>query len=70
MELAIVAPDGSCGQAVSEVRGFGLPPEVAMRFQQLTGPVMAKAVEDTAFFRYPRLLCLCESWRRPWLFWL
>ncbi|PZR80671.1 MAG: malto-oligosyltrehalose synthase, partial [Candidatus Aeolococcus gillhamiae] len=26
--------------------------EVAIRFQQLTGPVMAKAVEDTAFYRY------------------
>jgi (1->4)-alpha-D-glucan 1-alpha-D-glucosylmutase len=32
----------------------------AMRFQQLTGPVMAKAVEDTAFYRYTRLLCLNE----------
>ncbi|HET9690587.1 MAG TPA: malto-oligosyltrehalose synthase [Acidimicrobiales bacterium] len=26
--------------------------EVAMRFQQLSGPVMAKAVEDTAFYRW------------------
>ncbi len=26
--------------------------EVALRFQQLTGPVMAKAVEDTAFYRW------------------
>jgi (1->4)-alpha-D-glucan 1-alpha-D-glucosylmutase len=32
----------------------------ALRFQQLTGPVMAKAVEDTAFYRYPRLLSLNE----------
>jgi (1->4)-alpha-D-glucan 1-alpha-D-glucosylmutase len=32
----------------------------AMRFQQLTGPIMAKAVEDTAFYRYNRLLCLNE----------
>ena len=31
-----------------------------MRFQQLTGPVMAKAVEDTAFYRYTRLFCLNE----------
>jgi isoamylase len=29
---------------------------VALRFQQLTGPVTAKAVEDTAFYRYGRLL--------------
>ena len=28
----------------------------AMHFQQLTGPVMAKAVEDTAFYRYNRLV--------------
>ncbi|HET9070575.1 MAG TPA: malto-oligosyltrehalose synthase [Acidimicrobiales bacterium] len=30
--------------------------EVALRFQQLTGPVMAKAVEDTAFYRWLPLL--------------
>src|SRR5262249_42177152 len=28
----------------------------AMRFQQYTGPVAAKAIEDTAFYRYARLL--------------
>jgi (1->4)-alpha-D-glucan 1-alpha-D-glucosylmutase len=33
---------------------------VAMRFQQVTGPVMAKAAEDTAFYRYFRLLALNE----------
>ena len=33
---------------------------MAMRFQQLTGPVMAKAVEDTAFYRYMPLLALNE----------
>ena len=32
----------------------------AMQFQQVTGPVMAKAVEDTAFYRYFRLLALNE----------
>ena len=32
----------------------------AMRFQQYTGPIMAKAMEDTAFYRYPRLLSLNE----------
>lgn len=30
--------------------------EFAMRFQQLSGPVMAKGVEDTALYRYHRLL--------------
>lgn len=30
--------------------------EFAMRFQQLSGPVMAKGVEDTALYRYHRFL--------------
>jgi (1->4)-alpha-D-glucan 1-alpha-D-glucosylmutase len=34
--------------------------EFAMRFQQLSGPAMAKGVEDTAFYRYTRLLALNE----------
>ncbi|WP_421118630.1 alpha-amylase family glycosyl hydrolase [Aquihabitans daechungensis] len=32
------------------------PPELVTRFQQLTAPVMAKGVEDTAFYRSVRLL--------------
>ncbi len=31
-----------------------------MKFQQLTGPVMAKGVEDTAFYVYNRLIALNE----------
>jgi len=31
-----------------------------MKFQQYTSPVMAKAVEDTAFYRYVRLVALNE----------
>ena len=38
---------------------------VALRFQQLTGPVKAKAEEDTAFYRYNRLACLNEVGRNP-----
>ncbi len=34
--------------------------EMVQRFQQVTGPVMAKAVEDTAFYRYTPLLALNE----------
>ncbi|MCG7391530.1 malto-oligosyltrehalose synthase [Microvirga sp. ACRRW] len=30
------------------------------RFQQLTGPVMAKSLEDTTFYRYGRLIALNE----------
>ena len=37
----------------------------AMRFQQLTGPVMAKGVEDTAMYRYNRLVCLNEVGADP-----
>ncbi|MDQ4045040.1 MAG: malto-oligosyltrehalose synthase, partial [Chloroflexota bacterium] len=32
----------------------------AMKFQQLSGPVMAKGLEDTAFYRYNRLVSLNE----------
>jgi (1->4)-alpha-D-glucan 1-alpha-D-glucosylmutase len=33
---------------------------LALRFQQLSGPVMAKGVEDTAFYNYNRLIALNE----------
>jgi (1->4)-alpha-D-glucan 1-alpha-D-glucosylmutase len=63
--------DGFDRQAVSEAQ---LPMELAsillleergrdafvIRFQQTTPPVIAKGVEDTAFYRYNRLLCLNE----------
>jgi (1->4)-alpha-D-glucan 1-alpha-D-glucosylmutase len=35
------------------------------RFQQFTAPVMAKAVEDTALYRYHRLLCLNDVGSDP-----
>lgn len=50
------------------------PPErelrlyVARRFQQLTSPLAAKSVEDTAFFRYGRLLSRNEVGADPGLF--
>ncbi len=34
--------------------------EFVTRFQQTSGPVMAKGVEDTALYRYVRLLALNE----------
>ena len=37
----------------------------AMRFQQLSGPVMAKGVEDTTHYVYNRLLSLNEVGGRP-----
>ncbi len=39
--------------------------EFAVRFQQTTGPVMAKALEDTAFYRYNRLIALNEVGGEP-----
>jgi (1->4)-alpha-D-glucan 1-alpha-D-glucosylmutase len=36
-----------------------------VRFQQTTPPVVAKGVEDTAFYRYFRLLCLNEVGGNP-----
>jgi (1->4)-alpha-D-glucan 1-alpha-D-glucosylmutase len=39
--------------------------QLAMRFQQLTGPVMAKGVEDTAFYRYHRLIACNEVGADP-----
>ncbi|CAO3451216.1 malto-oligosyltrehalose synthase [Azospirillum largimobile] len=37
----------------------------AMRFQQYSGPVMAKGLEDTAFYRYNRLAALNEVGGHP-----
>ncbi len=37
----------------------------AMKFQQTTGPVMAKGVEDTAFYIYNRLISLNEVGGEP-----
>ncbi len=39
--------------------------EFAMRFQQFTAPVVAKGVEDTAFYRYHRLIALNEVGNDP-----
>jgi (1->4)-alpha-D-glucan 1-alpha-D-glucosylmutase len=39
--------------------------ELAMRFQQLTGPAMAKGVEDTTFYNYYRLVSLNEVGSSP-----
>src|SRR5690606_32682238 len=36
-----------------------------MKFQQLTGPVMAKGVEDTSFYIYNRLTSLNEVGGEP-----
>ena len=38
---------------------------LAMKFQQYTGPVMAKGVEDTSFYRFNRLISLNEVGGEP-----
>ena len=45
-----------------------LEPELVMRFQQLTGPVMAKGVEDTAFYGFNRMVSLNEVGGDPGCF--
>ena len=39
--------------------------DFALRLQQFTGPLMAKSLEDTAFYRYHRLLALNEVGNHP-----
>ncbi len=43
----------------------GLETEFLLRFQQFTAPVMAKGVEDTAFYCYNRMLALNEVGGSP-----
>ncbi len=52
--LTVALPEQSANYDRREVLHF------AMKFQQYTSPVMAKAVEDTAFYRYVRLVSLNE----------
>jgi len=57
--LLLDDPDGISDIERAEHRLF------VMRFQQLTGPVMAKGLEDTAFYRYAPLLSLNEVGGSP-----
>jgi (1->4)-alpha-D-glucan 1-alpha-D-glucosylmutase len=51
--------DFFCDVLVLRVRG-PLETEFLMRFQQFTGPAMAKGIEDTVFYSYNRLIALNE----------
>ena len=57
--LLLEEPEGLSEAERSERREF------VMKFQQLTGPVMAKGVEDTAFYRYFPLAALGEVGGHP-----
>jgi (1->4)-alpha-D-glucan 1-alpha-D-glucosylmutase len=39
--------------------------QFTLKFQQYTGPVMAKSIEDTFFYRYNRFVCLNEVGGEP-----
>lgn len=52
--LLMVQAEGKSERYREQVLSF------AMKFQQVTGPTMAKGMEDTAFYRYQRLLSLNE----------
>ncbi len=58
LTLDLVAP-GRTGYSSARVRRF------AFKVQQFTGPMMAKSLEDTAFYRYHRLLALNEVGGEP-----
>ncbi len=60
LEELLLLRDARCDEDERRARA-----RFALRFQQLTGPVTAKAVEDTAFYRYSRLLCLNEVGADP-----
>jgi (1->4)-alpha-D-glucan 1-alpha-D-glucosylmutase len=53
LTMDLVQP-GRTPHSASRVRRF------ALKVQQFTGPLMAKSLEDTAFYRYHRLLALNE----------
>jgi (1->4)-alpha-D-glucan 1-alpha-D-glucosylmutase len=53
LNLDLIAP-GRAPHSKPRVRRF------ALKVQQFTGPMMAKSLEDTAFYRYHRLLALNE----------
>jgi (1->4)-alpha-D-glucan 1-alpha-D-glucosylmutase len=53
LTMDLIEP-GRAAHSAPRVRRF------ALKVQQFTGPVMAKSLEDTAFYRYHRLLALNE----------
>lgn len=67
VQLALRSATAACPRRSREIAAVGRLalaeldcPEFVIRFQQTCGPVMAKGVEDTAFYRFLRLSALCE----------
>jgi (1->4)-alpha-D-glucan 1-alpha-D-glucosylmutase len=60
VDLLLGREAGSAGQTRTSRRD-----ELVVRFQQTCGAVMAKGVEDTAFYRWTHLVGLCEVGGEP-----
>lgn len=58
LTMDLIRP-GRATHSAPRVRRF------ALKLQQFTGPVMAKSLEDTAFYRYHRLIALNEVGGEP-----
>jgi (1->4)-alpha-D-glucan 1-alpha-D-glucosylmutase len=61
---AVLGLDGTAGDASQQAARD----ELIVRFGQTTGPVLAKGVEDTAFYRWSRLVALNEVGGSPDIF--
>ncbi|MFC8923387.1 malto-oligosyltrehalose synthase [Cellulosimicrobium sp. NPDC057127] len=60
VDLVLGRETGSAGRRREPRRD-----ELVVRFQQVCGAVMAKGVEDTAFYRWTELVSLCEVGGEP-----
>lgn len=60
VDLVLGREAGSAGRRLQPRRD-----EIIVRFQQVCGAVMAKGVEDTAFYRWTHLTALCEVGGAP-----
>ena len=63
--VAHAGMDPALARALLLEQREGIPEEFVTRFQQTSPPVTAKGVEDTAFYRYLRLLALNEVGNDP-----
>jgi (1->4)-alpha-D-glucan 1-alpha-D-glucosylmutase len=75
VDAAVTHACASRGDRADAIRSLGRLalgelgcPEFVTRFQQTCGPVMAKGVEDTTFYRYSRLMALNEVGADPSVF--
>jgi (1->4)-alpha-D-glucan 1-alpha-D-glucosylmutase len=59
LTMDLIRGDRKATHSVPRVRRF------ALKVQQFTGPMMAKSLEDTAFYRFHRLLALNEVGGNP-----